>query len=243
MKKIMIVDVTRMDHNNCCIAGVCREEGDKLYRLNSPHITQAEARCGCFETGRVFTGEFTRMPYASAPHVEDCNWRIVSTGGLGVDADMKAYLQNSCMSDLDVGLGVTKKGTDTVDYVARGRSITTIKPISASLWIDKPFSAEERSKLKMHLLVGGHDFRYITVNDFRFYNNDGTIDSEMVARAQMCLARWRSGGLDLYVRTGLTRSYQGKYWLQVDGLHFFKRDTGEYCHRFLTSKSDFQNVA
>ena len=243
MKKLMIVDVTRMDHNNCCIAGVCREEGDKLYRLNSPHITQTEARCGGFEIGRVFMGEFTRMPHASSPHVEDCNWRIISTGELGVDADMKSYLQNSCVSDLEIGLGVTKKGTDTVNYVARGRSITTIKPTFASLWIDEPFSAEENPKLKMHLAVGGCSFRYITVNDFRFYINDGTIDAGMVAKAQMCLTKWRNGELDLYVRTGLTRSYQGKYWLQVDGLHFFRRDTGEYCHQFLTSQSDFQNVA
>ena len=243
MKKLMIVDVTRMDHNNCCIAGVCREEDDKLYRLNSPHISQAVARHVCFETGRVFAGEFTRMPHAPSPHVEDCNWRIISTGELGVDADMKSYLQSSCVSDLEVGLGVTQKGTDVVDYVDRGRSITTIKPLSATLWIDEPFSAEERPKLKMHLSDGGHDFRYITVNDLRFYNNDGTIDSGRVARAQMCLAKWRRGELDLYVRTGLTRSYKGKYWLQVDGLHFFRHNTGEYCHRFLTSSSDFQNVA
>lgn len=243
MKKLMIIDVTRMDHSNCCIAGVCRDEGDKLYRLNSPHITQAEARRGCFMSGRVFLGQFIRKPCAVAPHVEDCVWRIVSDGGLGGDSDMKAYFQNSCMLDLEVGLGVTNKGTDIANYVARGRSIATIMPESASLWIDNPFSAGEMSKLKMHLSVGGQDFKYITVNDFRFYNADGTIDNEMVERAQLCLMGWKNGSLELYVRVGLTRPYQGKYWLQVDGLHFLKRDTGEYCHQFLPSQADFQNVA
>ena len=243
MKKLMIVDVTRMDHNNCCIAGVCREEGDKLYRLNSPHITQAEARRGCYEPGRAFIGQFVRKPCAVAPHVEDCNWLVISAGELGVDTDMKSYLQNSCMSDLEVGLGVTSKGTDIANYIARGRSIATIIPESTRLWIDNPFSAGERSKLKMHLSVGGRDFRYITVNDFRFYNTDGTIDTEMVERAQLCLTGWKNGSLELYARVGLTRPYKGNYWLQVDGLHFFKRNTSEYCRNFVVSRSELQNVA
>ena len=236
MKNLMIVDVTRMDHGNCCIAGVCREEGDKLYRLCLPYITQAEARKLAMEPGRVFVGVFERAPTATSPHVEDCNWFIDAASGLAMDATLKSYLEQSCVSDLDAGLGIWEKGTDVAGYAGKGRSIVTLVPkrlMSLEVMSFKSGNTDgEKPKLKAGFLVPGQYFRHISVNDFRFYNLDGTINSEMVERAQACLDKWREGALDLYLRVGLTRSWKDKYWLQVDGLHFFNKPTGAYLRNF-----------
>ena len=243
MKKLMITDVTRMDHGNCCIAGICHEEGNRLYRLCSPYITQDEARSIPIAVGSVFSGDFTRQNVVSGPHREDCNWNLSYYHGIGTAGELENYFYHSSVVSLEEGLNISEKGTDVTGYAGRGRSIVTIRPETASLHLMSPFAPGERQKLKMHFSLAGIFMQYLPVNDFRFYDVNGAVDTDVVKRAKRCLALWQNGECDFYLRVGLTRPWQGKYWLQVDGLHFFKCATGEYYHQFSSSHSGFQNVA
>lgn len=243
-KTLMITDVTRMGHGNCCIAGICPEEGNRLYRLSAPrYISQAEARNCKIRPGVVFVGTFNRDLAASEPHVEDCCWHIEENRGLGNLNVLRHYLENSCVSDLDSGLGVFEKGTNVSGYVGRGRSIVSVVPEYASLSVRSPFDGGDKETLKMDMWVDGRPFEFLMVNDFRFYNEDGTINMARVNLAQEFLRRWHQGEIDLIVRVGLTRPWKDKFWLQIDGLHFFKHGTGEYCDLSAAVYSGFQKVA
>ena len=227
IKQLMIVDVTRMDHGNCCIAGVCPQEGGTMYRLCSPYISQEDVRKYGIKTGSVFAGNFSRKFGLIGPHVEDCDWKLTGRFQDAEPESLYRYFECSAATDLFDGLGVNEKGTAADALVNRGRSITTIRPQSASLQIMSPFEPGGKETLKMNFWVNGKFFRFITVNDFRFYRADGSIDQNVVAEANMMLSAWRNGERELYLRVGLTRLWKEKYWLQVDGLHFFDmRPTG-----------------
>ena len=226
MRRIMITDVTRMGRGNCCIAGICQDD-NLLYRLCSPsYISQDVVRRAHLTVGCMYSGEFTRVVNAVSPHVEDCNYHLNTYNGRSEGRAFEYCLESSLATGIEEGLGVAQKGTPVDSFQSTGRSIVTISPTDACLWIDQPSVQGGNPALKMKVVSNNRVFNYIPVNDFRFYTNEGVIDMGKVEMVRVLLEKWRRGQLTMYVRCGLTRQYQGKYWLQVDGLHFF--DNGRY---------------
>ena len=247
MQKLTIIDVTRMDHGNCCIAGICQQEGNRLYRLNTPCTSQSFTREQGIEPGVMFSGSFLAVSNVRPPHIEDCQWHLTQREGFSADADFKKCLESALVDNLKEGLGIERRGTPVENFTSVGRSIVTVKPRFCGMrigqWDGKP-------KLKMDFGIGDNSrflgsprflYQFCPVNDFRFYNLDNSINGQVVAKAQACLEKWNDGNgmLDLYLRVGLTRPFKKddegevlKYWLQVDGLHFFRKDTGTYCRNF-----------
>lgn len=252
MQRLVIIDVTRMGHGNCCIAGVCRQEDYKLYRLNTPCTSQSYTRENGIEPGAVFVGSFFVKRDVQPPHIEDCQWSLSNREGFATDADFKKCLESGLVSNLREGLGIKGEGTPVENFRSVGRSIVTVRPQSVNrLRIFDPYSEGEGKKQNVKLdfsiipsdqewsLNRCESYEFIMVNDFRFYNLDGSINKIVYENAQTCLKNWRNNTLDLYLRVGLTRAFKKKgegeverYWLQVDGLHFFRKDTGAYCRDF-----------
>lgn len=252
MQRLVIIDVTRMNHGKCCIAGVCRQEGYRLYRLNRPSISQSYTLEQGIEPGAEFVGSFLGGRDVQPPHIEDCQWSLSNREGFAADADFKNCLESALVSNLREGLGIKGKGTPVENFHSVGRSIVTVRPSSVNqLRIFDPYSEGEgkNQNVKLHFSIIPTDqewslnrcesYEFIMVNDFRFFNLDGSINKLVYANALTCLENWRNNTLDLYLRVGLTRAFKKKgeveveqYWLQVDGLHFFRKDTGAYCRDF-----------
>ena len=75
MRRILLLDVTAMTGDAACIAGLDLDSGDTL-RLNDPQPTlQMLERLGGLAPGDVIQVDWTPIPGATRPHLEDGRWR------------------------------------------------------------------------------------------------------------------------------------------------------------------------
>ena len=168
----------------------------------------------------------------------------MSLCGTCEDGELKKIFENSCYPDINSALGVTSKETEAIGFIGVGRSIATVKPSVAKLWYGCDDKAG-RKKVKMIIRINEWESKWLTVNDYRLYNADesASVIESAIDHVKARLLQWQMGFLELYVRIGLTRPYEGKVWLQIDGLHFFRRDDGMYFSQFSTPlKNDGANA-
>lgn len=237
-KTIVLVDITKLHGGKCCVAGVCREEGGRLYRLSSPYVTREFVNEHGWKVGTELSGVFEKEVNAGKIHCEDSFWNAAETGNVCVGGDLKTIFEGSCVESLRNDLGIVGKGTPVNEFVPHGRSIVTVVPQYISRQICSPFNPGGKPSIKLAFTAGGMNLKYIPITDVRFYHDDGSIDENAVAVAQGHIRAFGRDEEELFVRVGITRAYDPKqqndlkYWTQIDGLHFFKKNTNEYVQAF-----------
>lgn len=234
-KRIVLIDLTKLHGGKCCVAGVCPEEGNQLYRLSSPYVSQEFVNQQGWTVGTELIGTFVRENHKGSAHVEDSRWCACATGRVLSGGELERILRGSCVNSLRDGLGITGKGTPVCDFRPHGRSIVSVSPEFIGLEIVPPYAVGGKPSIRVAFTASGMTLRYIPVTDVRLYHLDGSINYDAVRCFQMHINEFRAGRECLYVRIGITRPFDPKnsnnlqYWTQIDGLHFFSCDTGMYA--------------
>lgn len=242
MMRVVLTEITRLHGGYCCIAGICHEDG-LLYRLSNPSVMRTQVISNKWRVGTELEGTFVRQGQDRV-HIEDSRWQASQTGMVAESYHLKFLFEHSVKQSLESSLGITGRGTPVSDIRPQGCSIVTVRPISFDIriretrpeWNNQP---SIRATFKLDNQLSCVDTSNIPVNDIRFFKADGGIDSDAVRCAQRHVESYRRGDEELFIRVGLTRPYAvpgsgevPKYWLQVDGLHFFRKIGCEYTRDF-----------
>ena len=245
--EIVLTEITKLKKGKCCVAGVCREEGNRLYRLSDPYATHASVIDDKWRVGTELTGVFSYENPNEPIHCEDAHWNAYRTRRIAEGNTLREIFESSCVASLRDGLGVTRRGTpvEELRQNAKGRSIVTIRPNSISLYVKEPSREGLNPSVRVDFSVGTvfvESMASVPVTDIRFFLPDGAIDLSSVEVARNHVGAFLTGEEILYLRVGVGRPFDPdgsgeKYWVQVDGLHFFKKSDGKYVRTFQIDES------
>ena len=215
---IIITDLTRFSNTEIvCIAGINKDTGECIRPL--PYIKLSECKRLNGFPGNIINGDFTKKANIYNPHVEDYNYSSLSK--------IRACESDEFQTILDLNLSLSI--SDGFDYeflgekaipkeYAPSKSIITIKVNTNNIEIVKDGFKE--GKIRLNLLDNdGKRFSFLSITDLGFYNyamehfddtNFPKIINDFIRKQN-----------DIYLRIGLGREYEEKYWLQVNGIYTF----------------------
>ena len=237
-KTIVLTDITRMHGGKCCIAGSCQEEENRLYRLSSPYVSYNYVIRNNWHVGSELVGRFDREATGESVHVEDSNWSAIKTNSRLGDAVLRSIFAASCVDSLYNGLGITGRGTPMEEFAPKGRSIVTVRPEALSVSIKEPYGGIGRRSVRVSMNVGGQIYNNLPVTDIRVFTSGVEVDANAVDVVRRHISLCQMGVEEVFLRVGVTRPFAPspvdrlKYWTQVDGFHFFNKESGQYTVSF-----------
>lgn len=235
--KIVLTEITKLHGGKCCIAGICREDG-RLYRLSDPYATHASVLCNKWRVGTELSGTFILEHPTEPVHCEDSKWVASRTGRIAEGDTLRSLFASSTVSSLSESLGIVGRGTPVKNFRPQGRSIVTIQPSFLSIARKEPYREGGKPSVRAEFCCSGTWMKIVPITDIRFFHSDGTINDAAVAVAQRHIEAVRNGEEEVFVRVGVTRPFDPaesgnlRYWVQIDGVHFFSKVTGKYVRDF-----------
>lgn len=245
--KIVLTEITKLHGGKCCVAGVCREDG-KLYRLSDPYVTHESVLINKWRIGSELEGSFVLEHPGELVHCEDSRWSARRTGRIAEGGTLKELFECSTVQSLQESLGIVGRGTPVENFHPQGRSIVTIRPERISIARKEPYKDGGKPSVRAEFCCNGVRMWFVPITDIRFFRTDGTINDEAVAVAQKHVEAVSVGQEDVFVRVGVTRPFDPdahgnlRYWVQIDGLHFFLKNTGKYVRDFVSDVADVKGV-
>lgn len=235
--KIILTEITKLHGGKCCVAGICREDG-KLYRLSNPYATHALVLADKWRIGTELEGTFVFEHPTETVHCEDSKWTAARTHRIAEGDTLKSLFASSAVLSLVDALGISGRGTPVKNFRPQGRSIVTIQPSSLAIERREPYKEGGTPSVRAEFCCSGLRMSFVPVTDIRFFDPNGEINENAVAVAQHHIDAVRAGEEEVFVRIGVTRPFDPsgaddlKYWVQIDGLHFFSKNTGKYVRDF-----------
>lgn len=235
--KIVLTEITKLHAGKCCVAGICREDG-RLYRLSSPYVMHEAVLANKWRVGTELNGTFVFEHPNETVHCEDSNWTASRTGRIAEGETLRSLFVASNVSSLTESLGIVGRGTPVENFRPQGRSIVTIQPSCISVAKKEPYKEGGKPSIRAEFCCSGFWMRLVPITDIRFFYPDGTINDDAVIVAQRHIDAVRAGEEEVFVRVGVTRPFDPaetgnlRYWVQIDGLHFFSKATGKYVRDF-----------
>lgn len=234
-KTLIITDVTKMSNDNVCIAGY-----DDTLRCTRPVLSRGQLRKKhLFKDGElvIFPGAKVVFNFGSGisqpPHVEDIIFEETSIESMerATVREWKGVLTRTATQN--VGELFTYIEDRCVPPGSPGPSIGTILPAEIPTLICDYYKDPPRPKMRF-VDQGGIVKNNVPISDlafrnlFDFYLAKYKGDCEQTVK----LLNNKLANHDIYLRLGLSRSFRGCCWLQVNGIHTFPdlydRDYGEW---------------
>ena len=216
--EIIITDLTRFSNPEIvCIAGINKDTGECIRPL--PYIQLSECKRLNVLPGNIINGDFTRSENIQNPHVEDYNYSTLSKIRACESNEFQTILESNLSLNISQGFNYEFLGEKAIPKEnAPSKSIITIKINTNNIEIVKDGFKE--GKIRLNLLDNdGKRFSFLSITDLGFYNyamehfhdiNFPTIINDFIRQQD-----------DIYLRIGLGREYQNKFWLQVNGIYTF----------------------
>jgi hypothetical protein len=229
---IVVNHVTRMAAPRICVAGVDPETLEHV-RPTTPQndlITRTLLReqGGPFGMGAVVDlGEVVAEP--SPPQTEDHRFKTAAARRVDDMAsdEFLELLDQVRAPDLPTAFGPALERVGWKYAVEPGRGERSLAVVHAR---DPPeLSLDDRFDRLQLRLNDVEPPTYLRVTDVRFYDDDGTIKTTVVADVTRRLRR----GVDAFLMLGLTRAYPAHnddrehHWLQLNGLCLTDNPVGE----------------
>jgi len=216
--EIIITDLTRFNKlEKVCIAGINAKTGECIRPL--PYILYKDCKKLNILPGSKLDGNFIKDNNVVKPHTEDRQRKDLKYIGKSSSDEFQAILESNLSSNISDGFDYIFLGEKAIpkEY-APSKSIITIKVNTNNIEIVKDGFKE--GKIRLNLLDNdGKRFSFLSITDLGFYNyamehfddtNFPKIINDFIRQQD-----------DIYLRIGLGREYQEKYWLQVNGIYTF----------------------
>ncbi|MBK8605030.1 MAG: hypothetical protein IPN87_18895 [Saprospiraceae bacterium] len=217
MNTIVITDLTRFSEGKTivCIAGIEVTTGECIRPV--PYLEKSTCEKYKILPGTILSGEFSMPSSIEKPHTEDRKYKNMMNNGFCGLAEFRNILERSASNNVHEGfntdLGYSQKKL-LEDYEGE-KSIITIQLNPKDLSIVK----DKYGKITVHFMdSSGRSFQYLPITDLGFHdyamfkNGIENLDS---------LNKFINSQDELFLRIGLTRLYQGYYWMQVNGIYTF----------------------
>jgi hypothetical protein len=226
MTDIIITDLTRFGNREfLCVAGLTMDGQHCIRPLkdfdgrNPAYLSYA----GCKEhnvlPGTILSANYTRPQQIDPPHVEDSIIAgKIRVAGVATSAQFEGVLEASAFDSIDAGFGVAMNEVKkySIQLQKPARSIITLRvdPKNFEVFEDK------YGKLRAHVTDStGAAYRYLSVTDLGFFDNVGAPANRRMSASDALSVIHRQKSL--YLRVGLSRAYEGSYWLQINGIYTF----------------------
>ncbi|MCB4758492.1 MAG: hypothetical protein LGB02_03905 [Sulfurovum sp.] len=217
--EIIITDLTRFSNPEIvCIAGINKDTGECIRPL--PYISLVDCKRLNILPGKIIKANFIRSQNIENPHSEDYNYRgNLSRIRICESDEFQNLLEANLSLNISTGFNYNFSGEKAIPKDnAPHRSIITIKVNTNNVEIVKDGFKE--GKIRLNLLDNdGKRFSFLSITDLGFYNyamkhfndiNFPKIINDFIRKQD-----------DIYLRIGLGREYQEKFWLQVNGIYTF----------------------
>ncbi len=210
---IVVTDLTAFREGKVCLAGISPESGLLVRPL--PYQTQDWVERNKVRPGTVLVGSFSRIPDCTPPHMED-----YFHDGLQIHTELNKQafldlLQKFASPGVAAGFGVpmpyNEKGFPEEGDVPK-ISIITVEAVPCSLEL-RISSFDKKKETRISFTdASGQKFNYVKVTGIayapkRIEEHLSTMNNKLRASRTV------------YLRIGVGRPFQGKYWLQVNGIH------------------------
>lgn len=224
MKTYILTDLTRFKKGNpnVCVAVIDPENGQCLRPM--PYLSVDSCAKLNVQPGAKIVGEITLKRSNSKPHVEDASYGKLKFGGPSTADEFREVLEMTLSPSVSEGFGVSfdEKQKHIPEETPAEKSILTIKVQPSQVRILEDQFSSGKIKLSFWDSSGRH-FQYLPITDRGFYDfaerhqNDAELSK---------VQRLISGQAEIYLRIGLSRSYEAPdgrkgCWLQVNGIYSF----------------------
>ena len=235
-RDILITDLTAMQKDRVCIAGVSRDwaPARPVFARASP------ARSHLCRDGQVLIRPRAVLslhlePFArpAAPHVEDCLWSQPRTARflqLLEDERWRRVLQrlaDACPRPL-FGAGLQRLGNERNRVLRPGPAACSLATLRCAGPVTFHFilksSAPDKFRYALHFSDDhGASYENIPVTDLalRACARASFLEGASAPAVSESLTAQLNAADSLFLRVGLGRRYKGRYWLQVNGIYSF----------------------
>jgi len=216
-REIIVTDLTRLKKDKVCLAGIDPINAELI--RPTPYLDQQECITRRILPGSKIRAEFVKIADAKPPHVEDYQWKNWNVVGSATSAEFHDLLAAISSPSICEGFGIEINDKCIPVDSAPGHSIITVKTM---VKLHSGYG-NDLSKIKATITdAAGLALRYLTVNDFRFYQ----FAQEKQSRADLAhLNKFINSQSEIFIRLGLTRFYntdgRSGYWLQINGIYTF----------------------
>lgn len=209
--EIIVTDYTAFKDERICLAGINHE--GIVFRL-LPYQTHANHLQKNINLGTKLniTGNFVNN---SQPHVEDFVFSSCETITSNNKNELLTVLQNSCVDSLISVFGsITNKSIDNPKESPCSLTTISLHPSNISA-----VRCQYSSKVKVHIKLSDYEsYKFLSLRDYHYFNN--TTEKNVDAKVQDINNRINSSKI-IYMRAGITRESDGKFWLQLNNIFFF----------------------
>ena len=216
--EIIITDLTRFSNPEIvCIAGINKYTGECIRPL--PYIKLSDCKKFNILPGNTIRGDFTKNTKTISPHTEDYSYKNLIRVPVCTSDEFQNILKSNLSPNISEGFDYKFLGEKAIpkEY-APSKSIITIRVNTYNIEIVKDGFKE--GKIRLNLLDNDRKrFSFLSITDLGFYNyamehfddiNFPKIINDFIRQQD-----------NVYLRIGLGREYQGKFWLQVNGIYTF----------------------
>jgi hypothetical protein len=233
----LVTDVTHMRGDKVCILGVNDQFETIRPELPPPGIflRHLKIKNGVICPRSVLHIHFKPPHKKHPPHIEDMDWDIeADTEFLRMtsEANWRNALEKTCFGSVQDIFGTTIHSKRIITPPHGLRSVGTIRVKSFQYF--RYEIVERRDGTKEAYRLGfrdesGEDYAELNITDlnFRYYfhhllNTHSAHDASQIIETYLK----KTGG---YVRIGLTRPWEGRLWLQVNGIYTFPDYANGMC--------------
>lgn len=209
MKEIIVTDLTRFKNENIfCIAGIDIKTG-KCIRPK-PYLKRDKVEMLGIKPGTRLKGEFSCFDNIKIPHVEDYHYKTLEKTEDISGKDFYRILEKTSVTSIESGFKVDIIGKKILEGSEPEISIITLEATYENIEIFR----DNYGKIRVDILdSSGKEFKSLAMTDHINYEKIKTYGSTEYINGEILASE------KIYIRIGLSRLYQGAYWLQVNGIY------------------------
>ena len=209
LKEIIITDLTRFKNQNInCIAGIDIETGECI--RPKPYLTKEKIQELGLKIGSRVVGNFTRCYPVDKPHVEDNLYGVLKRIEELEIEDFFKVLDKNSVGSINEGFGVVVNGKKILEGNEPKKSIITLKIFSELLEVIR----DSYGKIRVNLEdMVGSKYPLLALTESKNYERIEKYGSVEHINGELLASEY------VYLRIGVSRLYQGAYWLQVNGIY------------------------
>lgn len=217
MSEYIITDLTRFSNPRIVCIGVIELESGQCYRP-TPHVSSKWVDECNLQPGDVLEGQLTLDDEAKKPHYEDADWTELEYVWTATSDLFRKVLRKSLSDSVTEGFDadVWYNRFLPADSDAKCSLITiSVNPSKLKLSTDE----KNAQRIRASFVDGsGRSYKTLPITD-RGFPSYG-YDSE-AKRTLPTLNRLVRSQDEVFLRLGVTRKWQSKYWIQVNGIYMF----------------------
>ena len=218
MGEFIVTDLTRFRNPKEVCIGVIDLDSGQCLRPHNPYISSEWVDGNNIQPADVLEGELTIDPDAKSPHVEDAHYSEFEYAWTAHSSFFREILRSSLSGSVAEGFGADFWYGKFIPAKTKPKcSLVTIQVSSNSLKLSECHKEEGRIRATF-VDSTGIKFKELPITDRGFPDyNSKKIDYKTLPKLQE-LVKLQD---EIYLRLGVGRQWQGKYWLQVNGIYMF----------------------